>query len=164
MGMTGLLSAISGFFLKPGFDAARKAAEQGNPLSQFNLGLMYYKGRAVRQNYTEAVKWWRLSAEKGFAEALNNLGMMYGNGDGVQQDDVQAHKWFDLAAAHHPPGRKRRKSVRDRDYLVNRMTSAQIAEAERLAREWIAAFEKREKTKRWRSIRNRVAHDMIIIL
>ncbi|HJO74356.1 MAG TPA: tetratricopeptide repeat protein [Rhodospirillales bacterium] len=146
MGMTGLLSAISGFFLKPGFDAARKAAEQGNPLSQFNLGLMYYKGRAVRQNYTEAVKWWRLSAEKGFAEALNNLGMMYGNGDGVQQDDVQAHKWFDLAAAHHPPGRKRRKSVRDRDYLVNRMTSAQIAEAERLAREWIAAFEKREKT------------------
>jgi TPR repeat protein len=146
IGMKGLLSAISGFFLKPGFDAARKAAEQGNPLSQFNLGLMYYKGRAVRQNYTEAVKWWRLSAEKGFAEALNNLGMMYGNGDGVAQDHVEAHKWFDLAAAHHPRGRKRRKSVRDRDFLVKRMTSAQVAEAERLAREWTAAFEKRQMT------------------
>ena len=145
MGMKGLLSAISGFFLKPGFDAARKAAEQGAALSQFNLGLMYYKGRAVRQSYTEAVKWWRLSAEKGFAEALNNLGMMYGNGDGVGQDDVEAHKWFDLAASRHPPGRKRRKSGRDRDFLVRKMTSSQISEAERLAREWMAAFEKREK-------------------
>ena len=145
MGMTGLLSAISGFFLKPGFDAARKAAEQGNPLSQFNLGLMYYKGRAVRQNYTEAVKWWRLSAEKGFAEALNNLGMMYGNGDGVQQDNMEAYKWFDLAASHHPQGRKQKKSMRDRDFLANKMTAAQIAEAQRLAREWTAAFEKREK-------------------
>ena len=145
MGMKGLLSAISGFFLKPGFEAARKAAEQGNPLSQFNLGMMYYKGRAVRQDYKEAVKWWRLSAEKGFAEALNNLGMMYGNGDGVPQDYVEAHKWFDLAASHHPPGRKHRNSVRDRDFLVNKMTSSQIAEAQQLAREWIAVFEKREK-------------------
>ena len=142
--MKGLLSAISGFFLKPGFDAARKAAEQGNPLSQFNLGLMYYKGRAVRQNYTEAVKWWRLSAEKGFAEALNNLGMMYGNGDGVAQDHVEAHKWFDLAASRHPPGSKRRNSVRDRDFLAKKMTAAQITEAQQLAGEWRAAFGKRE--------------------
>ncbi len=146
MGMKGLLSTISGFVSKPGFDAARKGAERGQPLAQFNLGLMYYKGRAVRQDYKEAVKWWRLSAEKGFAEALNNLGMMYGNGDGVAKDDVEAHKWFDLAASRHPPGRKRRKSVRDRDFLANKMSSAQIAEAERMAREWMAAFETREKT------------------
>ncbi len=144
--MKGLLSAISGFVFKPGFDAARKGAERGQPLAQFNLGLMYYKGRAVRQDYTEAVKWWRLSAEKGFAEALNNLGMMYGNGDGVPQDYVEAHKWFDLAASHHPPGRKHHKSVRDRDFLVKKMTSSQIAEAQRLAREWMEAFEMRGKT------------------
>ena len=145
MAMKGLLSVISGVFSKPGFDAARKAAEQGNPLSQFNLGLMYYKGRGVRRDYKEAVKWWRLAAEKGFAEALNNLGMMYGNGDGVAQDDVEAHKWFDLAASRHPPGRKRRKSVHDRGFLAGKMSPARIAEAERLAGEWMAAFEQREK-------------------
>ena len=143
--MKGLLSAISGFVFKPGFDAARKGAERGQPLAQFNLGLMYYKGRAVRQDYTEAVKWWRLSAEKGFAEALNNLGMMYGNGDGVEQDYGPAHKWFDIAASRHPPGRKLRNSVRDRDFLAKKMTAAQIAEAQRLAGEWTAAFEKQEK-------------------
>ena len=145
MGMKGLLSTVSGFVFKSGFDAARKGAERGQPLAQFNLGLMYYKGRGVRQDYKEAVKWWRLAAEKGFGEALNNLGMMYGNGDGVPEDYVEAHKWFDLAASRHPRGRKRHNSVRDRDFLARKMTAAQIAEAERLTREWMAAFEKREK-------------------
>ena len=145
MGMEGLLSVISDFVFKPALDAAKKGAERGQPMAQFNLGLMYYKGRAVAQDYTEAVKWWRVAAEQGFAEALNILGMMYGNGDGVPQDYVEAHKWFDLAASHHPPGRKHRNSVRDRDFLVNNMTSSQIAEAQQLAREWIAVFEKREK-------------------
>jgi TPR repeat protein len=146
MGMEGLLSVISDFVFKPALDAAKKGAERGQPMAQFNLGLMYYKGRAVAQDYTEAVKWWRVAAEQGFAEALNNLGMMYGNGDGVPQDYVEAHKWFDLAASHHPPGMKHRNSVRDRDFLVKKMTSSQIAEAQRLAREWMEAFEMRGKT------------------
>ncbi|MAF96509.1 MAG: hypothetical protein CMM60_12240 [Rhodospirillaceae bacterium] len=145
MGMNGLLSIISKFVFKPAFEAAKKDAEQGKPFAQFNLGLMYYKGRGTARDYTKAVHWWRRAAEQDFAEALNNLGMMYGNGQGVAQDDVQAHKWFDLAASRHPPGRKLRNSERDRDFLARKMTSAQIAEARRLAREWTAAFEKREK-------------------
>jgi len=145
VGVKGLLSIIADFVIKPSFEAAEKGAKQGRPFPQFNLGLMYYKGRVTAQDYTKAVKWWRRAAEQGFAEALNNLGMMYGNGDGVPRDSVQAHKWFDLAASRHPPGRKRRKSMRDRDFLARKMTSAQIAEAQRLAGEWMAAFEKREK-------------------
>ena len=145
MGMKGFLSIIAGFVFKPAFDAAEKGAKQGNPFEQFNLGLMYYKGRGTAQDYTKAVNWWRRAAEQDFAEALNNLGMVYGNGDGVAQDYVQAHKWFDLAALRHPPGRKRRNSVRDRDFLAKKMTAAQITEAQRLAGEWTVAFGKREK-------------------
>ncbi len=145
MGMKGLLSVIADFVSKPSFGAAEKSAKQGNPLAQFKLGLMYYKGRGAARDYTKAVHWWRRAAEQGFAEALNNLGMMYGNGDGVEQDYGQAHKWFDLAASRHPPGRKLRNSVRDRDFLAKKMTAAQIAEAQRLAGEWTAAFEKQEK-------------------
>ncbi|MCH7831640.1 MAG: sel1 repeat family protein [Proteobacteria bacterium] len=143
-GEKGLLSSIAGFVFKPAFDAAEKGAKQGNPFEQFNLGLMYYKGRGTAQDYTKAVNWWRRAAEQGFTEALNNLGMSYGNGDGVEQDYVQAHKWFDLAASRHPPGRKRRNSERDRDFLAKKMTAAQIAEAQRLAGEWMAAFDNRE--------------------
>ena len=145
MSMKGLLSIITDIVFSPAFEAAEKGAKQGGPLAQFKLGIMYYKGRGVAQDYTEAMKWWRLAAEQGFAEALNNLGMMYGNGDGVPADFVEAHKWFDLAVSHHPPGRKQRNSVRDRDFLARKMPSKQIAKAERLAHEWMAAFEKREK-------------------
>ncbi len=143
-GKKGLLSNIAGFVFKPAFDAAEKGAKKGNPFEQFNLGLMYYKGRGTAQDYTKAVNWWRRAAEQGFTEALNNLGMAYGNGDGVEQDYVQAHKWFDLAASRHPPGRKRRNSERDRDFLAKKMTAAQIAEAQRLAGEWMAACDNRE--------------------
>ena len=160
--MKGLLSNIADFVFKPSFEAAEKDAKKGEPLAQFNLGLMYYKGRAAAQDYTKAVYWWRRSAEQGFVEAQNNLGMAYGNGDGVEQDFVEAHKWFDLAASRHPPGglrparrvgraasrhppgRKSRNSKRDRDFLARKMTAAQIAEAQRLAGEWTAAFEKQE--------------------
>ncbi|MCH8098520.1 MAG: sel1 repeat family protein [Proteobacteria bacterium] len=41
----------------------RPLAEQGDAEAQFNLGLMYYKGRGVPQDYAEAVKWYRLAAE-----------------------------------------------------------------------------------------------------
>ena len=60
--MKGLLSIIAGFVSKPAFDAAEKAAKQGNPFEQFNLGLMYYKGRGTAQDYTKAVYWWRRAA------------------------------------------------------------------------------------------------------
>ncbi len=38
-------------------------AEQGNASAQFNLGFMYNKGQGVPQDYTEAVKWYRLAAD-----------------------------------------------------------------------------------------------------
>jgi len=61
-------------------------AEQGVAEAQFNLGLMYYNGQGVRQDYAEAVRWYRQAAEQGNAEAQNNLGAMYAIGQGVRQD------------------------------------------------------------------------------
>ena len=76
----------------------RPLAEQGNAGAQFNLGLMYDRGRGVPQNDETAVKWYRLSAEQGHAVAQYNLGVMYDNGKGVPQDDKTAVKWWTLAA------------------------------------------------------------------
>ena len=83
------------------------------------------------QDYAEAAKWNRRAAEQGLANAQYNLGLMYNNGQGVPQDYVQAHMWSTLAAAQGYEGAKN-----TRDYLAKRMTSEQIAEARRLAREW----------------------------
>ncbi len=65
-----------------------------------------------------------------------NLGIMYDNGLGVPQDYVQAHMWYNLAASRYPPGEDRDDAVEGRDIVAKRMTPAQIAEAEKLAREW----------------------------
>ncbi len=103
----------------------RPLAEQGAADAQFNLGVMYFKGRGVPQVHAEAVKWYRKAAEQGVAKAQYNLGHMYSYGLGVPQDQVQAHMWFSLADAG-----------KHRDYVASLMTPEQIAEAQRLAREW----------------------------
>ena len=57
-------------------------------------------------------------------------------GRGVTQDYVLAHMWYNLAAARLPPGEDGDMAVRNRDLIAKRMTPEQIAEAQRLAREW----------------------------
>ena len=114
----------------------RLAARQGNASAQFFLGSMYYSGRGVPQDYAESAKWYRKAAEQGYANAQNNLGTMYDKGWGVPQDYVQAHKWYNLAASSLPPGKDHDRATKNRDNVAKRMTPAQIAEAQRLAREW----------------------------
>ena len=109
----------------------RMAAEQGYDKPQNNLGQMYRNGLGVPQDDAEAVKWYRKAAEQGLAEAQFNLGNMYSKGEGVPQDDVLAYMWFNLAVAQGIDVAKA-----NRDDVATRMTSEQIAEAQRLAREW----------------------------
>ena len=116
----------------------RRAAERGYADAQLNLGGMYAMGQGVPQDDTEAAKWYRKAAEQGFARAQYNLGVMYYKGQGVPQDYVLAHMWFNLAVLQLPAseGKKREQAVKDRDMVASKMTFFQIAEAERLAREW----------------------------
>jgi TPR repeat protein len=116
----------------------RRAAEQGFPEAQHNLGLMYYQGQGVPQNYAESAKWYRRAAEQGMAESQVNLGIMYYYGQGVSKDYVLAHMWLNLAASQYPASVRENlnDAVHYRDIVNSLMTPAQIAEAERLAREW----------------------------
>jgi uncharacterized protein len=63
---------------------------------------------------------------------------MYDTGRGVLQDYVLAHKWYNLAASHHATWEADvgANAARSRDRLTTRMTPAQLAEAQRMAREW----------------------------
>jgi TPR repeat protein len=66
------------------------------PCAQYNLGGIYREGTGVRQDYVEAVKWYRLAADQGNAMAQPNLGAMYDNGIGVSY--TEAVKWYRQAA------------------------------------------------------------------
>ncbi len=67
---------------------------------------------------------------------------MYYKGEGVPQDYVEAHKWLNLAAA------KDSQHAKARDLAAAKMTREQIAEAQRLAREW--------KPKTWAELKAQV--------
>ncbi len=110
-----------------------KAARQGSARAQVSAGHMYNSGRGVAKDYAKAVEWNRKAATQGSAMAQNSLGGSYSNGKGVTQDYVQAHMWFSLAAAQ---GNK--TAGKNRDLIAERMTPAQIGEAQKLAREWHA--------------------------
>jgi TPR repeat protein len=77
-------------------------------------------------------------AEAGDAEAQFDLGGMYRNGNGVPQDHVQAHTWYNLAASR-AAGEAGERAAQGCDIVAGRMDPTQIAEAQRLAREWDAA-------------------------
>ena len=116
----------------------RLAAGQGFAAAQFTLGLWYDHGLGVPQDDIEAVRWYRLAADQGDAGAQSNLAIMYENGKGVPQDYVQAHIWYNLAASRMAGGH-RQHAVDGRDRAAGQMNPTQIAEAQRLAREWEAA-------------------------
>ena len=53
-----------------------QAAQQGNVIAQYNLGLMYHNGRGTPQNDNMAIYWWRKAAEQGDEDAKNNLDIL----------------------------------------------------------------------------------------
>jgi len=74
-----------------------------------------------------------LAAAGSTPDALFELGLMYGAGRDVNIDLVSAHKWFNLAAM-----RGNDEAKRYRMEIAREMSKAEIAEAQRQAREWLA--------------------------
>ena len=108
-----------------------KAAAQGQAKAQFNLGTLYFNGEGVPKDYQQALRWFRLAADQGEAVAQTKIAIMYDDGQGVPHDIVQAYKWYSLAATNGD-----KPAAELRDTTAKQMTPAQIAEAQKLAREW----------------------------
>ena len=130
----------------------RKAADQGNAAAQGQLGSFYFQ---VLKNYNEAVKWYRRAADQNDAYYQDMLGHFYRDGQGVETNLVEAYKWFNLASAqgYVNPGYANVAAMAaelkiplpvnlypdaksERDALAVLMTPDQIAEAQRLSREF----------------------------
>jgi TPR repeat protein len=81
----------------------RPLAQAGNADAEHLLGLMYYMGRGVPQDYKQALEWHRKAALKGKADAQYVVGAMYYTGNAVIQDHKQAVAWFRKAAEQGHP-------------------------------------------------------------
>jgi hypothetical protein len=66
------------------------------------------------------------------ADGLFDLGIIYATGRDGTPDLVEAHKWFNLAAV-----KGNSEAAEHRQEIAREMSAADIAEAQRAAREWL---------------------------
>jgi hypothetical protein len=74
---------------------------------------------------------WRAAAEAGNRRAMLALGRLFVKGLGTPQNYIDAHMWFNLAAS-----RGEVAAITERDALAEKMTSANLAEAQKRASNW----------------------------
>jgi TPR repeat protein len=79
------------------------------------------------------------AAAQGDISAFYDLGVAFSTGShGVACDLIEAHKWFNLAAS-----RGHEEAAWCRADISDEMTAREIAEAQRRARQWLSAGERR---------------------
>ena len=67
-------------------------------LTQYNRGRSYATGAGVKQNDSEAIRWFQKAADRGLAQAQYSLGNMYAAGRGVPKNEADAVYWYQKAA------------------------------------------------------------------
>lgn len=75
------------------------AANQGDTIGQFNLGLMYEEGKEMPVQYDKAESLYLSAAKKGHVQAMVQLGGLYLSGVLGSRDEDEALSWYKKAAA-----------------------------------------------------------------
>ena len=84
----------------------QRGADHGDVPSMRNLGISYFNGYGVTQDYAKAREWYEKAAANGNATAMLNLGQLYEEGWGVAQDYGKAREWYEKAADKGEPRAK----------------------------------------------------------
>jgi len=118
----------------------QQLAEKGDPAAENMLGLRYASGDGVRQNDSEAARWFTKAAENGNVKAQAALATRYWAGRGVPASLTQAYFWTVLARA---AGDKNSKTFAE--FLASHMTRAQAVAIEQQANIWYQQHESHGK-------------------
>jgi TPR repeat protein len=89
-------AALAARDLASAFQHTLKAAEQGYVPAQSAVAMMYANGKGVRQNYSEAGKWWIKASEGGDLVAARHTWNLYRNGEGVDRNPTIANQWAQI--------------------------------------------------------------------
>jgi uncharacterized protein len=123
------------------YELVEKVDKSGFAIAQFSLGVMYYpigdpSFDTTKGDIAKALVWYRRAAEQGDVNAEIALGKAYAEGIGVVQDNIEADKWYNIAASQAKSADELADIATHHNRLAHTMTSSQIAEAQKLAREW----------------------------
>ena len=103
-------------------------AERGEVEALLFLGHL----ETMREQYSEAAKWYQRAAAKGNATAQTLLASQYLNGQGVAVDPVRAFAWYELAAKQGHAN-----AARARDATERQMTTEEVELASQLVEHWL---------------------------
>lgn len=94
--------------LDSAFNLYESGAFQEYSRSENNLGLMYEKGKPVKQDYMKAMNYYYMAYQKGNPYAAYNLGRMFEKGIGTHVDVQKAFKLYQFSAlrGHRPAQHK----------------------------------------------------------
>lgn len=73
-------------YAKQVFDEAKLCADNGDAKCKNIIGLFYYLGIVVEQDYKKAYEWYTLAYDKGYIKSLLNIATLYAYGYGVDKD------------------------------------------------------------------------------
>ena len=110
------------------FKTTLSLAEDGYVSAQYNLGLWYYKGDGVKQDYEQAIEWFSRAAQQDNSSAQFNLGLLYYKGEGVVRDYEQASEWY-------------RRSAQQGDYAAQYNLGLMYYKGEGVVQDYKQAFE-----------------------
>lgn len=141
-----------------------RAAELGNRDAQNAIGELYKSGRWLLKDYELAARYFAQSAQQASDTAPKSLAIAFLRGQGVEQNKVQAYVWFSLSTLGVTNGRgsyglelqrvlqwasAEKSALEDdgldaatvRDELAETMKPEEVAEAQRLARQWRPSYQ-----------------------
>ena len=99
---------------------------------------MYRQGQGIKQDFKQALKWYRLAAEQGSAEGQYSLGRMYaagfGSGATEAEDLMRAYMWLNLGASNLI-GEAGQEAANHCDDVAKRLTPTQVGRAQEMARQ-----------------------------
>lgn len=75
------------------------AADQHHPVGQFDLGLIYAKGKGHAVDFAKAEELYQQAADAGMSQAMVELAGLYFNGSLGARDEDKALSWYKKAAA-----------------------------------------------------------------
>ena len=105
----------------------------GDQRAQHNLGMIYFAGEGVLQDYNKALNLFKRAAKGNLPHNTLSqyaLGVMYYNGFGTLQDKVLAHMWWDISAAQ-----QNKKAPLARNKVAKEMTPRELSIAKAMAKE-----------------------------
>jgi hypothetical protein len=108
-----------------------RLAKIGHPEAERLMGVAYYFGQGVPQDYARSLYWFEKAADQGCFAAYPAAAGLYRDGKGTATDLGKAYMWLNIAVSRLPDSVERDALIQEREKVAALMTQAQIEAAQK---------------------------------